>query len=202
MDSRLGLRAAKHRTTAWRTPRRAARTLKLLLLALFALSSLAATVYAASIGSTRLDQLPQAWVDEHGSKVRLTEFAGQRVILTMAFANCHQLCPAAIAELQLMQQALDARKDSAQIVVIGLDPQNEDPAMWREYRKTHRISQANWHFLTGSTPDTETTARQLGFDFWKLDDHVMHESRAIIFDASGVLARELGPETRSWRRAL
>ena len=174
----------------------------LALLALAVLCAVSLPLHAASIGSTRLDLLPQTWVDEHGVQVRLADYTGHRVFLTMAFANCHQICPAAIAELQLMQQTLDARKDPADIVVIGLDPQNEDPAMWREYRKTHRITHANWHFLTGSAPDTEMAARQLGFDIWKLDDHVMHDSRALVFDARGVLSRELGPQTRSWRSAL
>jgi len=190
------------RVTTGRTTRPAALSAALALLALVVLFPVSQPLDAASIGSTRLDQLPQSWVDEHGAKVQLSGYTGHRVFLTMAFANCHQICPAAIAELQLMQQTLDARRDPADIVVIGLDPQNEDPAMWREYRKTHRITHANWHFLTGSAPDTEVAARQLGFEFWKLDDHVMHDSRALVFDARGVLSRELGPQTRSWRSAL
>jgi len=190
------------RVTTGRATRPAALSAALVLLALVVLVPVSQPLDAASIGSTRLDQLPQSWVDERGAKVQLSAYTGHRVFLTMAFANCHQICPAAIAELQLMQQTLDARRDPADIVIIGLDPQNEDPAMWREFRKTHRITHANWHFLTGSAPDTETAARQLGFEFWKLDDHVMHDSRAVIFDASGVLSRELGPQTRSWRSAL
>ena len=190
------------RVTTGRATRPVALSAALVLLALVVLVPVSQPLDAASIGSTRLDQLLQSWVDEHGAKVQLSGYTGHRVFLTMAFANCHQICPAAIAELQLMQQTLDARRDPAEIVIIGLDPQNEDPAMWREYRKTHRITHANWHFLTGSAPDTEMAARQLGFEFWKLDDHVMHDSRALVFDARGVLLRELGPQTRSWRSAL
>jgi len=201
-DMRQERYAQRCPVTIRRETRPVSLSVALALLALVVLYPVSFPLGAASIGSTRLDQLPQSWVDEHGAKVQLSGYTGHRVFLTMAFANCHQICPAAIAELQLMQQTLDARRDPADIVIIGLDPQNEDPAMWREYRKTHRITHANWHFLTGSAPDTEMAARQLGFEFWKLDDHVMHDSRALVFDARGVLLRELGPQTRSWRSAL
>jgi protein SCO1/2 len=156
----------------------------------------------ASLGSTRLEQLPQNWTDDQGSNVHLRDFAGRRVILTMAFAGCHQQCPAAIAELKRMQRVLDARQEQVEIVVVGLDPQNETPALWREYRRTHQIALSNWHFLTGSVAHTLQLARQLGFDFWRLDDHVIHDSRALVFDARGVLATDLGTDTSTWRRAL
>jgi cytochrome oxidase Cu insertion factor (SCO1/SenC/PrrC family) len=168
-----------------------------LLAVLFGLSA-----HAATVGSARLDQLPQSWVDDQGASVQLRDFAGHRVILTMAFAGCHQLCPAAITELKLMQKALDLRNEQAEILVVGLDPQNENPALWHQYRKTHQLARPNWHFLTGTAADTERLARQLGFDFWKLDDHVMHDSRALIFDDHGLLAKELGSETKTWRHAL
>jgi protein SCO1/2 len=146
--------------------------------------------------------LPQNWRDDSGQPISLAALSGQRVVLTMAYANCHRICPMTIGDLQRIQAALDERGDRAQFVIVGYDPANEDPATWRQYRRSHHLPRPNWHFLTGSVEDTSRLARQLHFELWKYDEHVMHESRVLVFDAHGLLTRELGPETSDWSSAL
>jgi cytochrome oxidase Cu insertion factor (SCO1/SenC/PrrC family) len=104
--------------------------------------------------------------------------------------------------LKRMQLTLDARGERAAIVVVGYDPQNDKPAVWRQYRLSHRLDRDNWHFLSGPAEATEVLARQLGFSFWKYDEHVMHESRALIFDSDGAVQTALGPETAHWSDGL
>jgi len=150
----------------------------------------------------RLDLLPQSWRDDRGHELKLSELRGHRVILTMAYASCHYICPMTMDGLKRMQLALDARGERADIVVVGYDPQNDKPADWRQYRLNHRLDRDNWHFLSGPAEATEALARQLGFSFWKYDEHVMHESRALIFDSDGAVQTALGPETAHWSDGL
>jgi len=157
---------------------------------------------SGAAGGARLGDLPQQWRDDDGRELALGRLTGQRVILTMAYASCHRICPVTIDSLKRMQRALDARGEQAQIVVIGYDPANDDPAVWHQYRSTRHLNRANWHFLTGSADDTARLARALGFDFWKYDEHVMHGSRALVFDAHGAPQAALGPETPDWAAAL
>lgn len=150
---------------------------------------------AAPAGSIRLEQLPQSWHDELGHAVALTGLGPHRVVLTMAYARCHRICPNTLNELARLQRVLDDRGEYADFVIVGYDPEAEDAATWRAYRARHRLDRANWHFLSGSRNDTETFARQLGFELWKYDEHVMHDSRVLIFDAQGLLVAALDPGT-------
>lgn len=156
----------------------------------------------APVNGMRLQQLPQAWRDDIDRPLALESLSGHRVILTMAYATCHRICPMTIDGLKRMQKVLDARGESVDFVVIGYDPANDKPADWHQYRLTRHLLRKNWFFLTGSLDDTQQIARQLGFDFWKMDEHVMHGSRVLVFDARGHQEAALGSDTRRWIDAL
>ena len=159
-----------------------------------ALIALAGAVSAASLpGSTRLALLPQAWTDDSGKPLALTSLTGETVVLTMAYANCHRVCPMTIDQLKRLQASFDAAGRKAEFVIVGYDPENENAATWRDYRKSHRLNRSNWHFITGSLEDTTRLARALNFELWKYDEHVMHDSHVLLFDPDGVLAHELDP---------
>ena len=149
-----------------------------------------------------LDQLPQRWRGDDGHLIELSSLAGRRLVLTMGYARCHVICPLTIGQLQEMQRRLDDRGEQAEFVVIGYDPENERPTDWHAFRTSRHLDRGNWHFLMGSRSDTERLARQLGFDFWKYDEHVMHGMRALVFDARGTVQVELGAETKDWAAAI
>ena len=175
------------------------------LLGLAALGLTLPTPAAAAAGTAAapdLAELPQRWRDDDGRELALARLAGRRVVLTMAYASCHRFCPLTIKSLEAMQRRLDDRGEQAHIVVVGYDPANDDPAAWHQYRRNHHLDRANWHFLTGSRENTERLARALGFDFWKYDEHVMHGSRALVFDAGGKAQAAIGPETPDWASVL
>jgi protein SCO1 len=158
-----------------------------------------AALPAAGVG---LAQLPQHWLEDDGRAIALDSLAGHRVVLTMAYAGCHVICPQAISQLKQMQLRLDARGERADFVIVGYDPEHERPSDWRMFRANRHLDRSNWHLLSGSPADTEQLARQLGFEFWKYDEHVMHGLRALVFDARGRLQFELGPETTHWASVM
>jgi protein SCO1/2 len=135
----------------------------------------------------RLSQLPSAWVDDRGQSFDLHSLQGHPVVLTMAYATCHRVCPTTMSRLQHMQQDFDRRGVSVEILVIGYDPDSDDAAAWHQYRRSRHLTRDNWHFLVGTRAAVEQIARQLGFDFWKYEQHVMHGSRIVAFDEHGSL---------------
>ena len=162
----------------------------------------AATARAANVAGARLDQLPQHWRDEQGQALALTELIGHRVFLSMAYTRCHSVCPATLDQMQRMQALLDARGEQASFVIVGYDPDNDDPESWRQYRVSRRLDRSNWHFLTGTWRETQQLARQLGFDFWTYDTHVMHDSRIVIFNSQGLFSAAISPATEDWSALL
>ena len=168
-----------------------------------ALTFLAAWCPAGELrGSVSLGELPQGWRDDRAHDVTLTGLRGHRVVLTMAYAACHRICPITIDELKRMQRVLDARGEIVDFVIVSYDPKNDSPAAWHQYRLSRGLNRDNWHFLSGSQTATEQLAHQLGFPFWKYEEHVMHESRAVLFDSVGVQSAVLGSRNSRWSDAL
>jgi cytochrome oxidase Cu insertion factor (SCO1/SenC/PrrC family) len=155
----------------------------------------AGSVRAVAAGSARLDQLPPRWLDEQGQALALTDFIGHRVLLSMAYTQCHRTCPTTLGQLQRLQALLDARGEQASFVIIGYDSEDDNPASWRQYRLNRRLGRSNWHFLTGSHEAVRQLARQLGFDYWIYDAHVLHDPRIVVFDSQGLLSATLTAAT-------
>lgn len=158
----------------------------------------AVCAWAANTGGTRLEQLPRQWRDDQGQTLAIEDLVGQRVILTMAYARCHSICPATMSHLQRIQSLLDARGEQASIVVIGYESDQDSPASWRQYRGNRRLMRSNWHFLTGTGAAVRQLAWQLGFEFWLYDAHIMHDSRIVIFDSSGQMSTAVNPANINW----
>lgn len=159
--------------------------------ALLAMLATVATVAAAAghpdLPPARLSDLPASWRDDLGRAFDLHSLQGRTVVLTMAYATCHRVCPVTIRNLEQLQQDFDRRGLQADFVVVGYDPDADDPAAWHQYRRTRHLTRANWHFLVGTRADVQQIAHQLGFEFWKMDEHVIHDSRVVRFDEHGAL---------------
>src|SRR5206468_9424109 len=141
----------------------------------------------ACASATQLAQLPAGWRDDRGQPFDLRTLQGHAVVLTMAYATCHRVCPMTLRRLQQVQSEYDRRGTRAEFVVIGYDPDNDDAAAWRQSRRSRHLSRSNWHFLIGAREAVEQTARLLGFEFWRYDQHVVHDSRVLYFDERGTL---------------
>ena len=150
------------------------------------------------MGGVRLDQLPQHWLDDRGQALALKDLIGHRIVLSMGYTRCHYACPATLGQLQRLQAVLDARGEQASFVIIGYDSPDDTPASWQQYRNNRRLDRSNWHFLTGSHEAVRRLARELGFEFWIYDDHVLHDPRIVVFDARGLLSATVISFTGDW----
>lgn len=170
--------------------RPSARTLAILLTLL---STLSGAVSHASAGAEPVDlyQLALQWQDDHGNGVRLDQFRGQPVLLTMAYATCRETCSYALHRLDQLQHEAEQAGQPLQIVVISYDPVNDDARSWSNYRQHHSYVHPNWHFLTGTDATTRALAEALQFKYWNYDEHVVHDFKILMVDADGRVAREL-----------
>ena len=142
---------------------------------------------AAPKAESVLGSLPQVWRDDSGEVFDLSTLRGRPVVLTMAYASCHRVCPMTMRRLQVLQRSFDSRSVGAEFVIVGYDPETDDSVAWRRYRRDRQLMRPNWHFLVGSLQQVRRFARTLGFDFWKADEHVMHDARIVYLDRQGVV---------------
>jgi cytochrome oxidase Cu insertion factor (SCO1/SenC/PrrC family) len=160
----------------------------------------APTASPASARGTRLPAasalagLPADWLDDQGQPLDLRTLGDRRLVLTMAYASCHRICPMTIHKLQALQGELDAAGEQATFVVVGFDPESDDPAAWHEYRRERGLTRPNWLFLTGhDAGQVRQFAQRLGFEFWRYDEHVMHDERVVVLAPGGALQLSAGP---------
>jgi cytochrome oxidase Cu insertion factor (SCO1/SenC/PrrC family) len=105
--------------------------------------------------------------------------------------------------LQALQAALDASGSRATFVVVGYDPGIDDPAAWHNYRSQRGLTRPNWLFLAApSASQVREFAGRLGFEFWKYDEHVMHDERVVVIDPQGNLQLSFGPGAPLDARAI
>jgi cytochrome oxidase Cu insertion factor (SCO1/SenC/PrrC family) len=146
----------------------------------------------AQFAAARLQYASAApWNDDNGRVLKLGELKGSPIIVTMAYTACRKTCSTTLLSLQELQRIADRRGLNASFVIVSYDPEQDSPALWREYRKQRRIDRDNWHFLTGSSLETRRIARFLDLEYWSYDEHIMHDFRVVMFDADGRYLRDL-----------
>jgi protein SCO1/2 len=141
---------------------------KLLVLALFALSSFAADRPAAKyFGGITL-------VDQNGRTVDLYKdlMADHTVVINSFFASCAGSCPVMAHTLAAMQSRFGDRLGKELVIIsITVDPANDTPERLREYAKKAGAKNG-WYFLTGSKEQVDFALRKLGQATATREDHM------------------------------
>lgn len=128
-----------------------------------------------------------AWVDERGQTVRLAQWRGHPTVVAMEYSACRFVCSVAWRRLMQLQQEADRRGLALEFVILSIDPDNDSPAAWLDYRKARGLARVNWHFLTAGRGATTRAAGLLGVRWWYADGHLMHDYRIVRLDAQGTV---------------
>jgi protein SCO1/2 len=165
--------------------------------ALLAAASFAASAHAVASQSDLYPAFTHVqWLSDTGNKLSLEDLKGQVIVMTMGYSGCRKTCSTSVLVLKELQSLLDRLGKTAQFVVVTYDPANDTPEAWQEYRKSRGLTRPNWHFLSGSAPDTRRMANLLDLNFWSMDDHILHDFRIVVFDRGGHYAKEVVWQTQ------
>ncbi|MBI5076281.1 MAG: SCO family protein [Nitrospirae bacterium] len=111
-------------------------------------------------------------VNQDGNKVRFKNFlsAEKPVVVDFIFGTCTTICPVLSAGYASLQQRLGAGSEKVHLVSISIDPENDKPAVLKDYLKRYR-SRPGWDFLTGSRKDIDRVMK--AFDAY-IPDKMSH----------------------------
>jgi protein SCO1 len=140
---------------------------------------------------TSFYELPNIFTNDQGRVLHLSEWSGKPMILTMEYSSCRFMCSTTFAQLKELQAAADQKKIPIDFVIISLDPDNDTPEAWRQYRMTKEIERSNWHLLTGSRATTKEIAALLGIKYWSMDEHILHDFKVVRLNAKGEIEKEI-----------
>jgi protein SCO1/2 len=144
-----------------------------------------ALVIVGPVQAANLWQLGDEFTDDRGSRIQLGKLAGRMVVVSMEYTECRFVCSINWRKLTEIQDEADRRKLPVQFVILSLDPSNDTPEAWREYRKARGLKRENWHFVTGNRLATDRVVGTLGVRWWLYDGHIMHDLRILRLDEKG-----------------
>ena len=167
---------------AWRLPN----MMKAILLAFATLAPLPAWCVPLSLYS-----VPYAFTNDRSETVHLSEWRGKPLILTMEHSNCRFQCSVTFSKLKAIQTLADQKNLKIDFMIISLDPKNDTPQAWRQYRISREVDRSNWHLLTGSEATTKVIADLLGIKYWFMEEHVFHDFKIVRLNANGEIEKTI-----------
>ena len=125
-----------------------------------------------------------SFIDRLNRNVRLHEFAGKPLVISMIFTSCHHVCPMTTKHLDQTTRA--AREvlgdDSFEIVTIGFDTAHDTPNAMAAFAREQGVKADGWHFLSGSQETIDALSSDLGFIYFPTPRGFDHINQVTIID--------------------
>lgn len=133
------------------------------------------------------------FTDSFGTPVKLADYHGQPLLVSMIFTSCHHVCPALTRHLKT---AVDAARealghDSFKVVTIGFDTPNDSVARMRDFARKQSISDPGWTFLSASAETMEKLVENLGFIYFPTPRGFDHITQITVVDRDGVIYKQV-----------
>ena len=107
----------------------------------------------------------------------------------MAYGACRRVCSTSVRVMQQVQALADERHLTVNFVVVGVDPAEDRPADWAQFRASRGLTRPNWQFLTGTDAAIYRLAQRLGVHYWRYGEHTMHDYRIVLLSTEGEVVR-------------
>ena len=111
-------------------------------------------------------------VNQDGERVALKQLleTDQPVVVDFIYGTCTTICPILSAGYSHLQRKLGSETETVQLVSITIDPENDSPAVLKEYLEKYQ-AKPGWDFLTGSRSDIERVMTAFDAFFRDKMDH-------------------------------
>ena len=133
------------------------------------------------------------FVDRLNRQVRLGDYAGTPLVVSMIFSSCHHVCPTTTRHLDDAVRA--AREvlgnESFEVVTIGFDAARDTPDAMRAFAREQGIDVSGWRFLSGTPETIEALSEDLGFIYFASPRGFDHINQTTIIDRKGVVYNQV-----------
>lgn len=133
------------------------------------------------------------FTDSFGKPVKLADYAGQPLLVSLIFTSCHHVCPALTRHLKT---AVDAARealghDSFKIVTIGFDTPNDTPERMRDFARKQGIDEPGWAFLSSSAETMAKLVENVGFIYFDTPRGFDHITQVTVVNRDGVIYQQV-----------
>lgn len=131
--------------------------------------------------------------DQNGRTVRLADFLGKPLVVSLVYTSCYQICSMTTRNLakvvKIAQEGLGT--DGFNVLTIGFDTRFDNPAAMRSFAKQQGVDLPNWHFLSTDSATIIALSKDLGFIFRPSPRGFDHLVQATVIDADGKVYRQV-----------
>lgn len=127
-----------------------------------------------------------AFLNQDSLLITQQTIAGKIHVANFIFTTCGSICPVMTSHLKIVNERF---KNDTSVVFLSysVTPWIDKPFILRQYKLANRITNPNWHFLTGSKSSIYALARQSYFaeedlGFTKDSSEFLHTEHFILVD--------------------
>lgn len=125
--------------------------------------------------------------DQTGKMVKLEDYRGAPVVVTMFYASCPHVCPTIISTIKFTESKLsETQRDHLQVLSISIDPERDTPSVLRESLERHRADPKRWSMTRPAADDLRAISGVFGVKYKQLPDgEFNHTTKLVLLDAEG-----------------
>lgn len=133
------------------------------------------------------------FVDRSGRKVRLSDYRGKPLVISMIFTHCPFVCANMTRNLKVLKASQAAfGEDSFGVLTVGFDTENDTPEAMDDFAKRMGIELTNWEFVSSDAETIGKLSRDLGFSFFPTEEGGFnHITQTTFVDAQGKVYRQI-----------
>lgn len=136
--------------------------------------------------------------DTSGKRVKLSDFRGRPLVISMIYSSCADVCPIITKTLEdadaVARDALGV--DAYTIVTIGFDVADDNPVRMQSFARKNGVPLGeHWKFLSGDLLAIHALSEDIGFQFFESPKGFDHLTQTTIIDADGKVYRQIYGET-------
>lgn len=132
--------------------------------------------------------------DRQGRAVKLTDYQGKPLIISLVYTSCYHICPTTTQNLaRAIKQARSAvGADAFNIVTIGFDVRNDTQERMRGFARQRGVGGVkNWDFLSTNKAAIKHLTANLGFIFVPSSKGFDHLIQTTVVGADGKIFRQI-----------
>lgn len=137
---------------------------------------------------------PFRLTNENGEEITRDTYGGKPFVITFIFTRCPMpnFCPRMSKNFAELQKAIKSGGDAlaeAKLLSITIDPQNDTPAVLKDYGKAEGADPEIWNFGTGNPKEIEELTGSFGVYTERAGGSISHGLTTALIDGHGVIVK-------------
>lgn len=133
------------------------------------------------------------FLDRSGRKVRLADYRGKPLVISMIYTHCPFVCATTTRSLSALKASQDALgADNFGVLTVGFDTENDTPEAMDDFAKRMEVNLPKWEFVSADAKTIEKLSKDLGFVFVPTEEGGFnHITQTTFVDAQGKVYRQI-----------